>query len=476
MADVLIIERDEPFSTALEGIISRMGHRVSWARNLDEGFLQLQADHFDVVFINAQLPDGEGVEILSKLHEEPASPEVVILADRGDPDEAERAIKNGAWEYIEKSADLAVVVTSFVRALQYRARKTADKPSADLKTETFQDIVGNSRRMKSCLELLAMAARSDASVLITGETGTGKELFAWAIHNNSTRADRPFVVVDCASLPETLVESTLLGYEKGAFTGAFRDHDGLVKQADGGTLFLDEVSELPLAVQKSFLRVLQERRFRHVGGAKEIESDFRLIAASNRDLDAMVQHRQFRKDLLFRLRGFTIELPPLREHPEDIAALSDYHMAQLCGCYGIKKKGYSPEFFEVLARYNWPGNVRELVNALERAVAAARHEPILFPKHLPTYIRVQLARSSVAPEQESQQAVKGARAPDQSFPRLADVRETAIAHAERRYLKELIAQSKGDVQKACRIAGLSRSRLYALLKKYQISTSVMLSR
>jgi two-component system NtrC family response regulator len=327
-----------------------------------------------------------------------------------------------------------------------------------------------------CLELLAMAARSDASVLILGETGTGKELFAWAIHNNSARADRPFVVVDCASLPETLVESTLLGYEKGAFTGAFRDHDGLVKQADGGTLFLDEVSELPLSVQKSFLRVLQERRFRHVGGVKEIESNFRLIAASNRDLDAMVQHRQFRKDLLFRLRGFTIELPPLREHPEDIAALSDYHMAQLCGCYGIKKKGYSPDFFEALARYNWPGNVRELVNALERAVAAARHEPILFPKHLPTYIRVQLARSSVAPDQDPQQTAKGTRGPEQSFPRLADVRETAIAHVERRYLKELIAQSKGDVQKACRIAGLSRSRLYALLKKYQISTSVMLSR
>lgn len=471
MADVLIVDSHPVFSTALQKLIARMGHEAILSPHLNDGLSLAASRSFDVVFLNAQMPDGEGIEALSTFLAEPSFPEVIVLADRGDPDAAEQAIKHGAWEYIQRPSDASEVLLPFVRALQYRAKKSAKRSPGGLETQAFQDIIGKSPRIRGALQVLEMATRGDANVLITGETGTGKELFAWAIHNNSQRANRRFVVVDCASLPETLVESTLLGHEKGAFTGAYRAHEGLVRQADGGTLFLDEVSELPLSVQKSFLRVLHERRFRQVGGGKEIESDFRLITASNRDLDAMVQHRQFRKDLLFRLRGFTIELPPLRELAEDIKEIATFHMERLCEYYGMRRKRFSPEFFEVLARYRWPGNVRELVNSLDRALAAARHEPILFPKHLPTYVRVQLARASVSIESQSSRADSRNWALNDSMPRLADIRESAIAESEERYLKELMSRTRGDVSQACRIAGLSRSRLYALLKRYRISTS-----
>jgi two-component system NtrC family response regulator len=245
----------------------------------------------------------------------------------------------------------------------------------------------------------------------------------------------------------------------------------LIKKADGGTLFLDEVGEMPLSLQKSFLRVLQERRFRRVGGKTELFSDFRLIAATNRNLDEMVKRRQFRKDLLFRLRSFSIELPPLRQRLEDIKEIVLRHTRKLCDGYGISQKDFSPEFFDVLSKYHWPGNVRELVNAIERAVSAARREPIIFPKHLPTHLRVQLARSAVKKEavDEKPDLVEnnGIQPP---LPRLSDVREAVLAEAEQRYLQDLI-HSTGSIEDACQVSGLSRSRIYTLLKKYNVSTS-----
>jgi two-component system NtrC family response regulator len=321
--------------------------------------------------------------------------------------------------------------------------------------------------MRSCFDILAQAANSDASVLIAGETGTGKELFARAIHENSPRANRNFVVVDCTALPKTLVESTLFGYERGAFTGADRDQEGLVRQAHGGTLFLDEVGELPLVIQKAFLRVLQEHRFRPVGSKKEIESDFRLVAATNRVMDEMVESRRFRRDLLFRLQTFTIDLPPLRERKEDIRELVMYHMAKLSERYGIGTKGFAPEFLDSLIAYEWPGNVRELVNAVERALTMARQEPTLFAKHLPTHIRVSLARAAVTKEAPSQVSSKAASPPP--LPPLKGFREAALQEAERQYLEDLMGIAGSNIKDACRISGLSRPRLYALMKKYRIS-------
>jgi two-component system NtrC family response regulator len=274
------------------------------------------------------------------------------------------------------------------------------------------------------------------------------------------------VVVDCAALPETLIESLLFGHEKGAFTGAEQAREGLVRQAHGGTLFLDEVGELPLAMQRAFLRVLQERRFRPVGSQRETESDFRLVAATNRNLDAMVREGKFREDLLFRLRSFVIELPPLRERPEDIRDLARTFLDKLCERYGFAAKGFSPEFLRTLGVYPWPGNVREFINAMERTVTAAQFEPVLFPQHLPTHIRIQVAQAQVNHEQPAPVPGDGT-AP--SLPTLHEFRETIYAQAEKQYLSDLLSLSGNNVNEACRIAGLSTSRLYALLKTHELS-------
>jgi len=297
------------------------------------------------------MPDGSGLEIIPKLKAVRSSPEIIAITGLGDPDEAEIAIQNGAWDYIEKPASFETLKLPIIRALEYRAERRPGNSSTVLKRN---GIIGDSRRITSCLEILAQAASSNVNVLITGETGTGKELFAKAIHSNSSRAGRNFVVVDCTALPETLVESVLFGHARGAFTGADRSEEGLIKQADGGTLFLDEIGELPFLIQKRFLRVIQEHRFRPVGGRQETESDFRLVAATNRNLESMVREGRFREDLFHRLRTISIELPPLRELLEDIKKLTVFYMNALCERFGIVPKGASPEFWEVVTAYKWP--------------------------------------------------------------------------------------------------------------------------
>ena len=242
--------------------------------------------------------------------------------------------------------------------------------------------------------------------------------------------------------PVELVESMLFGYEKGAYTGAVKSRDGLIKQANGGTLFLDEVGELPLSIQKSFLRVIQEHRFRPVGYQQEIGSNFRLIVASNRDLEDMVRQGLFRDDLLFRLRSFTIEVPPLRKRSQDIKELALYYTAKLCKQFGIAEKVFDPGFFNVLDAYSWPGNVRELIHALESAIIAAQNDPALFPKHLPTYIRIWLERASVGMDVAADKQTPVAESSG-AFLKLKDVREIALDNAEQQYLKDLMTCYRG---------------------------------
>ena len=475
MAKMLIIDDDILMCQLLCEMARRMGHEGSFALTLREGLVKVASEDFDVVFLDVGLPDGNGMDILPTIRQAASQPEVIIITGAGDPDGAELAIKNGAWDYIQKPSSQEAIKLPFVRALEFRAHKgigrvggRSEKGVLALKLE---GIVGIGPRMMECLDAVALAAGSSASVLITGETGTGKELFAQAIHNNSPRTGRPFVVLDCAALTESLVESVLFGHEKGAFTGADRPQDGIIKQAHGGTLVLDEVGELSPTVQKAFLRVLQEGRFRAVGGKDEIYSNFRLIASTNRNIEQMVKEGLFRKDLFFRIRSLTIELPPLRERVEDISALVTYHMAKQCERYGMGIKGLSPDFISTLAKHDWPGNVRELVHAIETALIAADSEPILFPDHLPMHIRIQAARTTVATAIRAARESHNVGNLPETIPKLQEVRDSAVSAVEKDYLKHVISLTGLDIKGICRIAGLSRSQLYFLLKKHGITAN-----
>jgi len=467
MADILIIDDERAYCELLTSIIQTEGHKPVCRFTLLEGIEEAFSHSFDLVLLDVMLPDGNGLDAIRKIKEAPSSPEVIILTGSGNPDGAESAISWGAWDYIEKPASAKEILLPVIRALEFSEEKRSKLRSIVLDRS---EIIGESPTIRTCIDSLAQASRSDVNVLITGETGTGKELFAKALHMNSARREMPFVVVDCAALPETIVESLLFGHEKGAFTGAYKSHGGLIKQADGGTLFLDEVGELPMSLQKAFLRVLQEHRFRPVGSKKEQTSDFRLIAATNRDLQAMVAAGTFRNDLLFRIRSFTIQLPALRERRQDIRQLALHYMAKVCGKARIGIKGLSPDFFDALESYDWPGNIRELFSALNSALISAYDDPLLYSFHLPREIRAKAARLSIAekapPRVEKQGSVLDRIPGSGPLPGYNRFRKTLVEEGEKHYFKEVISRAGGDVSEACRMSGLSRSRLYYFLQKY----------
>jgi len=467
VATILIIDDD----TLMGGLLSRWaedaGHKPIAVETIRQGQDILKKAPVDVVFLDVYLPDGNGLEVLPGIRDAAYSPEVIIITGAGDPNGAELAVRSGAWDYVQKPIRQNEFLLQMGRTLQYRAEKRQRKGPVVLDRS---GIVGSGNELTACLERVAQAAGNSANVLITGETGTGKELFARAVHTNSARSSHLFVVVDCAALPDNLVESELFGHEKGAFTGADSSRPGLIAQARGGTLFLDEIGELPASAQKAFLRVLQEHRIRPIGSKRELDCDFRLISATNRDLEAMVEEGGFRKDLLFRLRAFHIDLPPLRGRSEDIREIAMHCVRTLCERHDIDTKGFSPEFFHALTSYTWPGNVRELIHGLELAVFAEPLDPILYPKHLPQHIRIHLARKafrSSSPKEGS--PAESPLGDGDVFPAYASYRKTGLAGIERRYLQELFSRTGGSMQAACRVSGLSRTRLYELMKRHGIT-------
>ncbi len=470
MARILVIDDDKMVCDTLQTLINSQGHQTESALTLKEGLAQSMSTTFDLVFLDINLPDGSGLDVVAEFHRAPSQPEVIIITGEGGAGNAALAMKSEAWDYVRKPLSMQDVLLPLTRALQYRREKAGKKlPRALRRTE----IIGNSPQIDACLDLVAKAAGTDTSVLINGETGTGKELFARAIHTNSERADQPFVVVDCAALPASLVESILFGHEKGTFTGAEQAKDGLFHQAHRGTLFLDEVGELPLETQKSLLRVLQEQRFRPLGSSHEVESNFRVVAATNRDLEAMASDGGFRWDLLYRLRGFTISLPPLNQRGDDVVELALSQLTKLSKHYRIPTKGICPGFMETLRGYDWPGNIRELFNAVGSAFVKAQDEPTLFSMHLPANVRAGAKFKQVRDQTEEdkeisfdpESAVNPAHHPP---PPLQKVREEALAQAERRYLHELIDLVNRNMEQACVISGLSRSQLYRIMQKHGI--------
>jgi two-component system NtrC family response regulator len=471
MNRILVIDDDIQVCETMHSLISRMQLTCENAQTLSRGLERLEAEPFDVVFLDVHLPDGDGLDALPTIKGAPSQPEVIILTGRGDPDGAELAIKGGVWDYLVKPAPVRNIMLTLNRVLTYRKEKKRHKPPVALNLE---HVIGKSPVMCACFDLVAQAAQCDSNVLITGETGTGKELFARTIHANSLRADGPFVPVDCAALTETILESILFGHVKGAFTGADRDRTGLVRQADTGTLFLDEIGELPVSLQKTFLRFLQERTFRPVGDHREIQSDFRLIAATNRDLEAMVIKGSFREDLYFRLKTILLPLPPLRQRRQDIKPLTLYFINQLCEKYNKPNKGIDAEFFATLEAYDWRGNVRELFNTLERAFVIAGEEETIYAVHLPSDIRIKVARTHLLSKGKPIGEKPAAQPPVVPSPPLTDhpeqlpnIREFR-SDLEKRYLEELVEQTGGNLKKILELSGLSRSHFYAMVKKYGI--------
>ena len=466
MANVLIIDDDDNLCEMLVDYLNSSGYSADHSITFRKGLKNAQLREYDVVLLDVLMPDGNGLHSIPKFKALPYSPEVIIITGTGDPNGAAQAIKNGAWSYLEKPHVVKDLLLHLLRALQYREEKRRTKTvPISLKRD---NIIGSCPEISSCLDKVAQAAGCDTSVLITGETGTGKEIFAQAIHANSNRSSSDFVIVDCASLPEHLVESTLFGHTKGSFTSADQTKQGLVKSADGGTLFLDEVAELPLGLQKKFLRVLQENTYRPVGDTKEVKSNFRVIAATNRNLNTRVKENCFRNDLLFRLQGITINLPPLRARKKDIKGLTVHYIEKICYRYGLDLKGLSPDFIDTLCLYNWPGNVRELFQTLEEVVSRTKEISTLFSIHLPEHLRILQAQSGIishaSPPRFSEPNRIGETNKD-NFPTWKESKKIF----EKNYVNDLMLQANGKITKACEISGLSRSRLYQLLRKYDPS-------
>ena len=476
MAAILIIDDDPEVRNTMESLITRMDLTCLAAGSLADGLHMLALNDIDVVFLDVRLPDGNGLEALSQIKDMPSHPEVIILTGKGDPDGAELAIQGGVWDYLVKPSPIKQTRLILQRAIEYRAEKKAKCGLVALQTD---GVVGKSTAMRKCFDIVAMASESDFSVLITGETGTGKELFARTIHKNSERRKGPFIVVDCAAMPEHLMESILFGHRKGAFTSASQDSSGLIKQADGGTLLLDEVGELVPSAQKVFLRVLQEKKFRPVGGRQELSSDFRLIAATNRDLLKMVEAGRFRGDLYYRLKSIALNLPPLRERRQDIKALAMYYLNFLSERACISNKGVDADFMETIAGYHWPGNVRELFHSLEQAFVSAGDEMTLYSMHLPSDIRIKVTRSLIGNGTcKRQPDVSSSTEPTTRSSRQNEAsplnRENQSikdfkVQMEKVYLEELIERTKGDVNAIIKISKLSRSHFYALLKRHGIT-------
>ena len=459
MIRVLIIDDDPNICLFFGELLKQMGHAFETANTAVDAQLTFNNHAFDLVLLDLELPDGNGLDLLPQFTGASQSPEVIIISGTGDLRGAELAFKYGAWDYVKKPFLLDEVSLPITRALQYRKEKLGTPRLIPL---IRSGIMGESDAIQKCLIEVGKAAASDASVLVTGETGTGKELFSRAIHENSKRASNPFVAVDCGALPENLLESTLFGHEKGSFTGAARRQDGLLVQANGGTLMLDEIGELPLGAQKSFLRTLQERCVRPIGGTGEIPVDIRLVAATNLDLDQRIKEGLFRQDLLYRIRAMEIKLPPLRDRSQDIEEITLKKIHALSHRYKIENKAVSSELLTVLKSHGWPGNIRELINVLEYVLASAGNDPTLFPKHLPSAYRLSNLEFEPVFREKPSPAPSGKFDTDDNLPTLDEYRN----RLERDYLKELLNRAKADRKKACRISGISQSRLYGLLSKH----------
>jgi two-component system, NtrC family, response regulator HydG len=447
---VLIVDDDVNHLKTLQTIIRSWGYQVATEDDGGKAVERVREGPFALILMDVRMARMSGIEALQRIKQyNPAIP-ILIMTAYSSVDSAVEALKSGAYDYLTKPLDFEVLKISLARALEHSGLKTEN---AALKSRLGADydlrnIIGKSRPMKALIDMMAMIAPSEATVLITGESGTGKELIAKSIHHNSPRKDHPLVVVNCAALTETLLESELFGHEKGAFTGADRRREGRFMQADKGTIFLDEIGETSAAMQARLLRVIQEREIQRVGGEETISVDVRIIAATNRNLEEEVKNGAFREDLFYRLNVVTLHIPPLRERHEDIPLLAQHFLEKYSDKNHKKVKGFSPLAMDMLLKYPWPGNVRELENTIERAVILLPDDYIT-DKELPSTIT------------ESHAERSGRPAPP---PTVAANRP--LEEIEREAILATLEDTGGNKSETARRLGINRKTLHKKLKEY----------
>ena len=453
---ILVLDDEADMVENCRRILSRDGYECLTTTDAEEALRLIESERPDLVLTDLKMPTIDGLEMLARVRELSPQTPVIMLTAFATVESAVAAVKAGAFDYLPKPFTLDQLRVAVERALGQRRLALENLRLREQLQETyaFENIVGRSAAMAQVFELVRKAARSEASILIIGESGTGKELIARAIHANSPRAAEAFVAVDCASLPENLLESELFGHEKGSFTGALAAKQGLMEVAHHGTLFLDEIGELPAGLQVKLLRALQERQIRRVGGTKQIDVDIRLVSATNRDLRDLASKGTFREELYYRINVIAVALPPLRSRKGDVALLAHTFLKK----YGLNHatlRGFDPEALAALEAYSWPGNVREVQNIIERACALAEGETVTL-QDLPEHIR------------QSQSAV-GQALPrlDTSFS-LKEAREKWLGQLETAYVKDLLQRHDGNVSQAARAAGIDRKTFHRLLSKHHL--------
>jgi DNA-binding NtrC family response regulator len=459
---ILIVDDEPDMVDNCARILRRTGHRCLTTTDPRRALALLESERPDLLLTDLKMPEIDGLALLRRAHElDPALPVIVVTAF-ATIESAVAAVKEGAFDYLPKTFSLDELTIVVDRALRQRRLALENRNlRAQLQT-TFglENVVGRSRAMAEVFELVKKAARSEANILILGESGTGKELIARAVHANSPRAAHAFVPVDCASLPENLLESELFGHEKGAFTGAVRTKPGLMEVASGGTLFLDEIGDLPVSLQVKLLRALQERQIRRVGGTSLVDVDVRVVSATNRNLREAAARGEFREELYYRVNVIEIRLPPLHQRAGDVRLLAHAFLER----YGQGRvHGYDDAALAALESYAWPGNVRELQNVVERACALAESDTIT-RRDLPDHVLA--GACATAP---------GARAPaveshlaGTTDLGLKEAKDRWMAVLEASYLRELLDRHEGNISAAAKAAGIDRKTFHRLINKHQI--------
>ncbi|MEE9274773.1 MAG: sigma-54 dependent transcriptional regulator [bacterium] len=448
---ILVVDDKRGSREALQKMISKEGYRVSLAHDAETAIDIFDRDPAGVIITDLRMPGMDGIGLLKEVKRRNAETEVILISGYGTVEAAVEAMREGACDFLTKPLERAAVLKAVFKAVEKQEllRENADLRAQLQNLRNGIGIIGTSSAMREVNELTRQAAPASATVLILGESGTGKELVANALHNLSGRAGSPFIKVNCAALPETLLESELFGYERGAFTGAVSRKEGRFHLADGGTLFLDEIGDMPLSLQAKILRVLQEGEFERLGGSETFKVDVRVIAATNQDIQDAIAERRFREDLYYRLNVITIHLPPLRERRGDIPLLMEHFIQRFSAKNSRKVRAFSREAIELMSNYEWPGNIRELENTVERAVVLGRGE-ILTVEDLPP----QIAKGADPPEELRVEA----GAPVLSIPI-----GTPLAEVEKRVILETLRHTGGDKSAAARQLGIATRTIYRKL-------------